>query len=275
MPEYKQILYEKNDKIAWVKLNRPRYLNAQSHILLDEMDHAFHLATEDKDVRVIILAGEGDHFSSGHDLGTPEEKADEIRQGYVDGPAGVYNKFEKIFQKYGFRWRELPKATIAMVHGYCIFGGCEIAASMDMVVAADDTKFLPSFVEFFTLPWEIGVRKTKELLFRNRFVSPEKALELGFINHVVPRDKLKEETLKIANEIAETDPFMIRMMKLSINEAEDAMGYRVAIQAALANYLLMSSTGQLRSNEEKEAGKRSLGPVDRAREKLMKNIMLD
>jgi enoyl-CoA hydratase len=275
MPEYKQILYEKNDKIAWVKLNRPRYLNAQSHILLDEMDHAFHLAAEDKDVRVIILAGEGDHFSSGHDLGTPEEKADEVRQGYVDGPAGVYNKFEKIFQKYGFRWRELPKATIAMVHGYCIFGGCEIAASMDMVVAADDTKFLPSFVEFFTLPWEIGVRKTKELLFRNRFVSPEKALELGFINHVVPRDKLKEETLKIANEIAETDPFMIRMMKLSINEAEDAMGYRVAIQAALANYLLMSSTGQLRSKEEKEAGKRSLGPVDRAREKLMNNIMLD
>ncbi|MBW1945980.1 MAG: enoyl-CoA hydratase/isomerase family protein [Deltaproteobacteria bacterium] len=275
MPEYKQIIYEKNDRIAWVKLNRPKYLNAQSHIMLDEMDSAFHLAAEDKDVRVIILAGEGDHFSSGHDLGTSEEKADEARQGYVDGPAGVYDKYEKIFQKYGFRWRELPKATIAMIHGYCIFGGCEIAASMDMVVAADDTKFLPSFIEFFTLPWEIGVRKTKEVLFRNRFVSPEKALELGFINHVVPREKLKEETLKLANEIAENDPFMIRMMKLSVNEAEDAMGYRVAIQAALSNYLLMSSTGSQISKEEREAGKKSLGPVDQARQKLMNNILLD
>ena len=150
MPQYKQILYEKNDRIAWVKLNRPKYLNAQSHLMLDEMDDAFHRAADDKDVRVIILAGEGEHFSSGHDLGTPEEKADLERQGYVEGPAGIYDKFEKIFQKYGFRWREIPKATIAMVHGYCIFGGCEIAASMDMVVAADDTKFLPSFFEFFT-----------------------------------------------------------------------------------------------------------------------------
>lgn len=274
MPEYKQILYEKNDKIAWVKLNRPKYLNAQSHLMLDEMDDAFHRAADDKDVRVIILAGEGDHFSSGHDLGTPEEMEDKARQGYEEGPAGIYAKFEKIFQSYGFRWRALPKATIAMIHGYCIFGGCEIAASMDMVVAADDTKFLPSFVEFFTLPWEIGVRKAKEVLFKNRFVTADKALELGFINQVVPREKLKEETLKLANEIAETEPFLIRMMKLSINQAEDAMGFHVAIQAALSNFLLMSSSGALLTKEEREAGKRSLGPVDRAREKLKKDIML-
>jgi len=275
MPEYKHIVYEKENKIAWVKLNRPRYLNAQSHLMLDEMNDAFHLAAEDHDVRVIILAGEGEHFSSGHDLGTPEEVADKARQGYADGVPGTYSRFEKIFQRYGFHWRDLPKATIAMVHGYCILGGCEIAASMDMIIAADDTKFLPSFVEFFTLPWEIGVRKAKEVLFRNRFISPQKALELGFINRVVPRDKLKEETLRLANEIAETDPFMIRMIKLSVNEAEDAMGYRVAIQAALANFFLMTSGSPLRSKEEIEAGKRSLGPVDIALEKLKNNIMLD
>jgi enoyl-CoA hydratase len=275
MSGYQQILYEKEGKIAWVKLNRLKYFNAQSHLMLEEMDDAFHRAAEDPDVRVIILAGEGDHFSSGHDLGTPEETADRKRQGYADGLPGIYARFEKIFQQYGFRWRDLPKATIAMIHGYCIFGGCEIAASMDMIVAADDTKLLPSFVEFFTLPWEIGVRKTKEVLFRNRFISPEKAVELGFINRVVPRDKLKAETLQLANEIAETDPFMIRMMKLSVNEAEDAMGYRVAIQAALSNFLLMSSGSPLRTKEEIESGKKSLGPVDRALAKLKKNMMLD
>ena len=109
MSEHKQIIYEKDDKIAWVKLNRPRYLNAQSHLMLEEMDDAFRLAGEDNDVRVIILAGEGEHFSSGHDLGTPEEVADQARQGYADGVPGTYAKFEKIFQQYGFRWRDIPK----------------------------------------------------------------------------------------------------------------------------------------------------------------------
>ena len=275
MPEYKHIIYEKSDRIAWVKLNRPNYLNAQSHVMLDEMDEAFHLAAGDKDVRVIILSGEGDHFSAGHDLGTPEEKDDAVKRAYEIGPEGTYARYEKIYQRYGFRWRELPKATIAMVQGYCIFGGCEIAASMDMVVAADDTKFLPSFVEFFTLPWEIGVRKAKEVLFRGRFVSAENALELGLINRVVPRENLEAETLALANEIAETEPFLLRMMKLSVNEAEDAMGYRVAIQAALPNFIMMASSGALLSPEEAAAGKRSLGPVDRAREKLKKNILYD
>ena len=274
MPEYSHIIYEKQPPIAWIKLNRPQFYNAQSHLMLEEMDEAFSLAAEDKEIRVIILSGEGDHFSSGHDLGTPEQKDDAIKRDYETGPAGTYDRFEKIYQKYGFRWRDLPKATIAMVHGYCIFGGCEIAASMDMVVAAEDTKFLPGFVEFFTLPWEIGVRQAKEVLFRGRFVTAEKALELGLVNRVVPREKLEAETLALANEIAETEPFLLRMMKLSINEAEDAMGYRVAIQAALTNFILMASSGDLLTAEEAAAGKRSLGPVDRAREKLKKGIML-
>lgn len=275
MPEYQHIIYEKNERIARIKLNRPNYLNAQTHVMLDEMDEAFHLAAEDKEVRVIILSGEGDNFSAGHDLGTPEEKEDSIKRAYEFGQEGTYDRYEKIYQRYGFRWRDIPKATIAMVQGYCIWGGCEIAASMDMVMAADDTKFLPGFVEFFTLPWEIGVRKAKEVLYKGRFVGAEKALELGLINRVVPREKLEEETLALANEIAETEPFLLRMMKLSINEAEDAMGYRLAIQAALPNYIMMASAGTLLNEEEVAAGKRSLGPVDRAREKLKKNILYD
>ena len=275
MTEYKHIIYETSDRIARVKLNRPRYFNAQSHLMLEEMDEAFHLAAEDKEVRVIILSGEGDHFSVGHDLGTPEEVEDSVKRAYKKGVAGRYDRFEKIYQRYGFRWRDLPKPTIAMVQGYCIFGGCEIMASMDMVVAADDTKFLPGLVEFFTLPWEIGVRKAKDVLFRGRFVTADKALELGLINRVVSRGKLESATLTLANEIAENEPFLLRMMKLSVNEAEDAMGYRVAIQAALPNFIMMYDSGELLTDEERAAGKRSLGPVDRAREKLKKNILYD
>ena len=264
MTEFKHILYEKNDTIARVKLNRPKYRNAQSQLMLEEMDTAFQCAVEDRDVRAIILSGEGEHFSSGHDLGTQEESEDQFARGYPAGPSGVYEKFDKIYLEYGLRWRDLPKPTIAMVHGYCIFGGWQIASSMDLIVAAEDTKFLPGFVEYFSLPWDIGYRKAKEILFQSRFVEAEEALTLGFVNRVVPRDTLESETLAFAKKIAEAEPFLTRMTKLSLNQAQDAMGFRLAVQAALANFVLLAHSGDILSAEDMAAGKRSLSPVDRA-----------
>jgi len=151
-----------------------------------------------------------------------------------------------------------------MVHGYCIFGGWQIASSMDLIVAAEDTKFLPGFVEYFSFPWDIGYRKAKEVLFQSRFVEAEEALTLGFVNRVVPRDKLESETLAFAKKIAEAEPFLTRMTKLSINQAQDAMGFRLAVQAALANFILLAHSGDILSAEDMAAGKRSLSPVDRA-----------
>ena len=135
MPDYKQIIYEKQEMIARVKMNRPRYKNAQSRILLEELDRAFQEAAADDDIRVIILSGEGDHFSSGHDLGTPDQKQDEVKRPYPSGIMGQYQKQWKQFHDTGIRWRELPKPTIAEVHGYCIFGGWLIASAMDCVTS--------------------------------------------------------------------------------------------------------------------------------------------
>jgi len=262
--DYKYILYENKGPIARIKLNRPRYRNAQSQMMLQEMDDAFQAAADDNAVRVIILSGEGERFSSGHDLGTAEEIEDQIERAYPEGPAGVYQRMEKIYYDYGMRWRDLPKPTIAMVHGYCIFGGWEIAASMDLIIAADTTRFIPGFVEYFSLPWDIGIRKAKEILFQNRFMSPQEALDLGFVNRVVPLAKLEHETLSLAKRIAETGPFLTRMTKLSINQAQDAMGFRAALQSALANFILTAHSGEMLTTEEAAAGKRSLSPVDRA-----------
>ena len=170
MTEYQQILYEKQGAIARVILNRPRYRNAQSHLLLDEMDDAFQNAADDDTIRVIILSGAGDHFSSGHDLGTPAEEADVLERAYEDGIRGTYARFAKTFLEYGLRWRAIPKPTIAMIQGYCIYGGWQLASSMDLIVASEDTQLLPGFIEYFSVPWDIGVRKTKELLFENRFM---------------------------------------------------------------------------------------------------------
>jgi len=264
MPEYKQIIYEKKAPVVRIKMNRPRYRNAQSRLLLEELDQAFSQAVDDDNLRVIILSGEGDHFSSGHDLGTPDQKKDEIQRPYISGVMGHYRKQWEQFHDMGIRWRELPKPTIAEVHGYCIFGGWLIASAMDIIIAADDALFLPSLLQYFSVPWDIGVRKAKEILFQTRFVPAREACELGFVNLVVPRDKLKSETQKMAERIAESDPIFTRLAKLSINQVQDGAGFRVAVQSAFSNYMIIHEAGLVRTEKEKEEGKRSLSRVDRA-----------
>jgi enoyl-CoA hydratase len=264
MSPFKQIMYDKQGTIARVKMNRPRYRNAQSRILLEELDRAFKEAVSDDDIRVIILSGEGDHFSSGHDLGTPEQKEDETKRPYTSGIMGQYQKQWEQFHDMGVRWRELPKPTIAEIHGYCIFGGWLIASAMDIIIAAEDALFLPSLLQYFSVPWDIGVRKAKEILFQTRFVTAREAFELGFVNLVTPREKLKEETRKMAERIAESDPIFTRLAKLSINQIQDTAGFRVAVQSAFSNYMIFHQAGLVRTEKEKQEGKRSLSRVDRA-----------
>jgi len=263
---YKQITFEKTGAVARVTMNRPRYRNALSRVLLSELDDGFAKAAADDDVRVIILAGAGDHFSAGHDLGTPEE-----REGWKDSVlAGIPEQYRFSWDFYfdlSMRLRDVPKPTIAQVQGYCIFGAWIIASAMDIVVAADDSLFLASHFQYFSVPWDLGVRKTKELLFRNRFLRAREALELGFVNHVAPRESLEAETMALAEEIAQNDPFGLRMIKLSVNQAQDAMGFRTALTNAHARYMLLEIAG-LRSAAEREAGVRVMPNVARALEKL-------
>jgi enoyl-CoA hydratase len=264
MPELTQILYEKQGAVARLKLNRPKYRNAQSRRLLEELDGAFQKAVSDDDVRVIILSGQGDHFSSGHDLGTPEQKEDDARRPYPSGIMGTYRRQWELFHDMGLRWRDLPKPTIAEVHGYCIFGGWLIASAMDLIIASEEALFLPSLLQYFSVPWDIGVRKAKEILFQTRFVTAQEALSLGFVNAVVPRDRLESETEKLAQRIAESDPIFTRLAKLSINQVQDGAGFRVAVQSAFSNYMIFHQAGLVRTEEEKAQGKRSLSRVDRA-----------
>jgi enoyl-CoA hydratase len=264
MKEYKQIIYDKQGMIVRLKMNRPRYKNAQSRILLEELDRAFKEAVADDGIRVIILSGEGDHFSSGHDLGTPDQKEDESKRPYASGILGEYQREWEQFHDMGVRWRELPKPTIAEVHGYCIFGGWLIASAMDIIIAAEDALFLPSLLQYFSVPWDIGVRKAKEILFQMRFVTAREAFELGFVNQVTPRGNLQEATRKLAERIAESDPIFTRLAKLSINQVQDGAGFRVAVQSAFSNFMIFHQAGLVRSEKEKEEGKRSLSRVDRA-----------
>src|SRR5271170_7199047 len=232
------IIFEKLGKVGRITLNRPRYRNAQSTKLLKELDAAFEAADADEDVRVIILAGAGEHFCSGHDLGTPDERADQKSYVHTRGLKNRHRRSWELFLDNTLRWRDLPKPTIAQVQGYCIFGGYMFAAAMDLIVASDDAMFLPSLTQYFSAPWDVGVRKAKEILFQSRFVDAQEALRTGLANIVVPRADLEKETLALANRIAETDSFTLRLLKFAINNAHDEMGFRTSVRNAHSHHFL-------------------------------------
>jgi enoyl-CoA hydratase len=251
---YEDVQYTVTGRIARVTLNRPQYHNAQSSRLLNELDAAFGEAVADADVRVIILSGAGDSFSSGHDLGTAEQT--EQRSARMRGATEVEQHFDYSWDHFltmSLRWRDLPKPTIAQVHGWCIFGGWLIASAMDLVVAADDTRFLTNLLQYFTLPFDVGPRKAKEILFDNRVIDAAEACELGFVNRVVPRDQLEAETTALAERIARNPAFFLRMCKMAVNQAQDAMGLPASVRGAHSHYMLSQlSNAQWRRKQQRE-----------------------
>ncbi len=254
--EYKQIIYQPG-KIARLILNRPRYLNAQSTVMREEMTDAFDRAMADDKVGVIILSGAGKSFSAGHDIGTAEELADQQVRNETRDRLGRYKRMRRTCLEYCLRWRNLPKPTIAMVHGYCIFGGWMIASSMDILFAAEDALFLPAHFQYFTPPWEIGPKKAKEILFEHRFMTAWEACELGYVNRVYPPEKLEQETLAYAERVADNwfrDPFRVRTTKFSINHMQDTMGFTTALEAAYQSYCVMVGLEERKVASPKEGG---------------------
>ena len=227
-----------------ITANRPDVLNAQSRILLEELDDAFIKATKDDSVRVIILAGAGKHFSAGHDLGSPQEMEDQ-KKNPVQGFQGEYRRLSERFFENTMRWRDIPKPTIAQVQGYCIMGGMMIASACDIIIASEDTQFADravkwggSHVQYFSMPWDFGPRKTKEYLFTGAFISAVDAEKAGLVNRVVPRERLEADTMALAQNIAERDPFALQLAKASVNEMQDAQGWRQSMEGAFKNYMM-------------------------------------
>lgn len=245
MKDYSTLLTARDGGVLTITCNRPEVLNAQSRILLEELDDAFLRAVDDDDVRVIILAGAGKHFSAGHDLGTPQEVEDQQKTALRPGFRGEYERiFERFFENT-MRWRDLPKPTIAQVQGYCIMGGLMIASACDLIVASEDALFADRMVkwggahiQYFSMPWDFGPRKTKEYLFTGRFVTAAEAERSGLVNRVVPRDRLAEETMALAQDIAERDPWALMMAKKSVNETMDAQGWRQSLEGSFKNYMI-------------------------------------
>lgn len=243
MSDYQFILYDMRDRIARITLNRPRYRNVQSTELLHELDHAILRAGDDRDARVIVLLATGEHFSAGHDLGTPEEMAWREKNPMQEGVRGFFDRTWSLYVDMHLRWRNVQKPMLAAVQGYCIFGGWMVASTADIVFAAEDAMFLGSLFQYFAIPYDIHPRRAKELLFQGRFIDGRQAHELGLVNRVVARARLEEETLAYARDVAQNDPFEMRMIKLAVNQAQDQQGFTSFIHAAHSMYML-NRTGE-------------------------------
>jgi enoyl-CoA hydratase len=251
--EHDIVLYEQRGAVALIRMNRPAYRNAQNSALTYELDRAFYRAAQDDGVRVIVLGGEGDHFSAGHDIGSPGRDIDKsfTRLGMwwdhigTTSTEGRYAREHEVYLDMCLRWREIPKPTIAMVQGACVAGGLTLAWSCDLIVAADNAFFSDPVirmgapgVEFFAHPWELGARFAKEFLFLGERIDAARARELGMVNRVVPLDRLEAETLEIADKIAAMPRMALALTKQAVNRAQDAMGFRQGMETAFALHQL-------------------------------------
>jgi len=231
-------------RVARIVLARAEKANAQDYRMLAELNEAFDRAARDDDVRVIVLAADGDHFSSGHDLraGTDMSGIDPIGTWCcfdADGAEGYMATEAEMYVGLCWRWRNLPKPTIAQVQGKVIAGGLMLVWPMDLVVCSDDATFADPVValgmnghEYFTHPFEMGARMAKEMLFTGRAFTADEALRVGMVNRVVPRDELQSSTLELAEHIARRPTIGLTLAKQSVNHALDAMGMYTAIQSA-------------------------------------------
>lgn len=252
-PDYKFLKYEQLDDGAIVRilLDRPKTRNAQSRGLLVELDDAFTRAEADDDVRVIIFGGAGPMFSSGHDIGSAESRGELEVGGPNQHPStkihgGSRAGVEKlVLQEWHYffnntrRWRNLRKITVAQVHGTVYAAGLMLMWACDLIVAADNVRFADVVgtrlgmcgIEYFAHPWEFGPRKTKELMLTGDSIDVHEAHQLGMVSKVFPQDQLGDQTLEFARRIAKLPTMTSLMIKESVNQTVDNMGFYNALNS--------------------------------------------
>ena len=232
MDDDQVVLYSTRGHVATIMMNRPGMANAQDTALIDGIDHALDLADADDEVRVVILAGKGKHFSSGHDLKelVGDTEAGEWRK-MRETPEGKFRHEQVMYVDRCRRLYAFRKPTIAAVQGACVAAGMMLACMCDLIVAADDATFqnpvlrmTGAGVELLVEPWELGVRKAKEFLFTGEKLDAQEAWRLGLVNRVVPLAELTERVEELADRVALVPPATAQVVKDSLNQTATFMG---------------------------------------------------
>jgi enoyl-CoA hydratase len=250
--KYENVLYEVDNRIAIVTLNRPEKRNALNWPILADMSAALKEAERDKNIRVIILKGAGPCFCAGHDLGetmgdAPLHKGEKtwdealkstdrcgVGVSVWDSRAHVQGHINYMLEIWN-NW----KPVIAQVHSYCLGGGSGLALACDMLIASEDARLgyppargMAPGDEIAIYSWHMGLKKAKELSLTGDSLTADEMLHYGVANYVFPKEKLEEETLKIAKRMAHVDLELLSLNKRVVNRTFDQMGFSTSIQVA-------------------------------------------
>jgi enoyl-CoA hydratase len=214
---YETVLLDRRDRVAVITINRPEKRNAlniqtraEGAAILDEL-------RADDSVRVVIITGAGDKaFIAGADIAEFADRT-AISQREIMLERGLFNAVDTF-----------PKPIIAMVNGYCLGGGCEVALACDIRVASETASFgqpeinlgiIPGGGGTQRLPRLVGEGRAMEMILTGEILDAQTAFNLGLVNHVVPADQLEIKTMEIANRIAEKSPIALRLAKEAIKLA--------------------------------------------------------
>ena len=260
MTDWQHVRYDiPAERVARITLARAEMANAQNYLMISEVNEAFDVAARDDDIRCIVLAADGKHFSSGHDLADLDPDMDELHtigtqcHFDADGAEGYMAREAERYVGMCWRWRNIAKPTIASVHGKVNAGGLMLVWPMDLVSCSEEATFSDPVVafgvnghEYFTHPYEAGARLGKEMLFTGRAITAQEALMHGMVNKVVPLEELESATLEMAAHIARRPMFGLTLAKQSVNNALDAMGQYTALQSAFGLHHVGHSHNRLK-----------------------------
>jgi len=240
------VLYSVDNGIATVTMNRPTFNNVQNSQMTYALDAAFRKATDDDSVKVIVLRGEGKHFSAGHDIGTPGRDINKsfdrahLWWDHTNKPGGeqLFAREQEVYLGMCRRWREIPKPMIAMVQGACVAGGLMLAWVCDLIVASDDAFFqdpvvrmgIPG-VEYFAHAHELHPRIAKEFLLLGERMPAARAYSFGMVNKVVPREELRATVEAMARKLAGQPRLGNWLTKQAVNHVEELRGKSAAMTA--------------------------------------------
>jgi enoyl-CoA hydratase len=243
--EFEHLIYEKEERIATLTLNRPNKGNALCRALRDEMDVVLYDLDRDDDTRVLIVTSNGKNFCTGYDLnewgylwgtGTPSRPED--TREHRRAPIFSRREFHESRERWMRLWR-IRQATIGVIRGACVAGGLDLAGVLDVVFAAEDATFgqpeartMGEIHVFGMWPIHLGMRRTKEWLFTGDSMTGVEAAEQGLVNRAVPADEVMAVARAYADRISNVPLEMLYSHKESTNRWYDAMGIASAIAAA-------------------------------------------
>jgi enoyl-CoA hydratase len=233
------VLLERRGPAAWLTLNRPDKLNAMDGQMVGELRERLAAIEFDESVKVVVLTGSGRAFSAGYDIS--EEVGDKIIG------ADQWRSVLAVDVELAMQLWALSRPTIAAVRGWCLAGACELAMACDMIVATNDSRFGEPEIRYgsgpvaLLMPFILGQKKTNELLFTGDTMSADEAFRCGLVNRVVDPDELDAAVDELVRKIAPTPLPILRLTKLALVRAYEAMGLRTAVAGNLDLSAILNS----------------------------------